>query len=226
MTLSPSRSRSSVIAPSKVTTPFVTSTRTLARGAQSSLSSSAWMAALISASGCAPFSRGVAARSPLSRSEREITPTTLSPRSTGRRLMRRRIIRSTASLSSARLVNRLDVAGHHFPDLAPILVRVSLGEPPAAEQKVEPAGTLVLASKLAAAKEVALAQNPAQLVVGVEDERARSPASATLSRPPRRRSCSQARRSRHRSLRREPALSFSSDGAGPFVGERWERERR
>jgi hypothetical protein len=48
-----------------------------ARGAQSSFSNSAWMAALISASECGPVARGVAASNPLSRSERAITPTTV-----------------------------------------------------------------------------------------------------------------------------------------------------
>ena len=140
--------------------------------AQSSLSSSAWMAALISASGCGLLlARSVAAKSPLRRSEREMTPTTFSPRSTASRLMLRQNhpIHRLAELGA--LLNRLDIAGHHFPDLSPVLMHIGLGEaapPPSSE--FEPAGTFALTSELVTAKEVALAQDPAQLMLGVEDE--------------------------------------------------------
>ena len=75
------------------------------------------------------------------------------------------------------LGDRLDVAGHHLADLAPVLMRVGLGEPSAAEQEFEPMGALALASKLAAAKKVAFAQDPDQRVVGVEDEQRAHPRS-------------------------------------------------
>ena len=48
----------------------------------------------------ARWSRASRPAAPFRRSERETTPTSVSPRSTGSRLMRWRIIRSTASLSS------------------------------------------------------------------------------------------------------------------------------
>ena len=73
------------------------------------------------------------------------------------------------------LLNRLDVAGHHFPDLSPVLMHIGLGEPPAAEQEFEPAGTFALTSELVTAKEVALAQDSAQLMLGVEDEQRAHP---------------------------------------------------
>ena len=217
MTLSPSRSRSSVIAPPKVTTPFATSTRTLARGAQSSLSSSAWIAALISASGWGPVAPGVAAKSPLRRSEREMTPTTVSPRSTGSRLMWRWIIRSTACAEVGVFRNRLDVGGHHLADLASVLMRIGLGEPSAAEQELEPMRALALASELAAAKEVAFAQDPDRPHYRRRRRTARSRASATSSRPLPRGSRSRARRSRHKSSRPEPAFSHSSPMAVPAM---------
>ena len=68
------------------------------------------------------------------------------------------------------LRNRLDVAGHGFARLGRVLMRVALGQPPAAKQKFEPVGALAVSSKLAAADQVALAQDPAQRVVGVEHE--------------------------------------------------------
>jgi hypothetical protein len=49
-------------------------------------------------------------------------------------------------------------------------MRVGLGEPSAAEQEVEPMGALALAPKLAAAEEVAFAQDPNKRVVRIEDE--------------------------------------------------------
>ena len=79
--------------------------------------------------------------------------------------------------------DRLDVAGHHFAGLAAVLMGVSLREPAAADEKLEPVRALGLASELAAAKEVALAQDPAQRVVGVEhDQRAHPRAQHRLDR--------------------------------------------
>src|ERR1700722_3046204 len=67
----------------------------------------------------------------------------------------------------------LDFARHHFAGLATMLVGVSVRAPAAADEKLEPEWALGLASEFAAAKEVALAQDPAQSVVGVEhDQRA------------------------------------------------------
>src|SRR3984957_8147976 len=71
--------------------------------------------------------------------------------------------------------NRLDVAGHDFADLAAVLMGVSFGASPAAEQKFKPAWSLVLSSELAAAKKVAFAQNAAQSMTGVEDEQSAHP---------------------------------------------------
>ena len=63
------------------------------------------------------------------------------------------------------LGDRLDVAGHHLARLAPVLMRIGLGESSAAEQEFEPMGSLALASELATAEKVALAQDPDQRVV-------------------------------------------------------------
>ena len=72
------------------------------------------------------------------------------------------------------LSDRLDIAGHHFASLRAVLMGVSVREPAAANEKLEPVRSLLgLASELAAAKQVALAQDPAQRMVGVEhDQRA------------------------------------------------------
>src|SRR3984957_894965 len=80
----------------------------------------------------------------------------------------------TTSLAELRVFrDGLDFARHHFAGLATVLVGVSVREPAAADEKLEPVWALGLASEFAAAKEVALAQDPAQSVVGVEhDQRA------------------------------------------------------
>ena len=102
-----------------------------------------------------------------------MTPTTFSPRSTAFDATANHPIHRLAELGA--LLNRLDVAGHHFPDLSPVLMHIGLGEPPAAEQEFEPAGTFALTSELVTAKEVALAQDSAQLMLGVEDEQRAHP---------------------------------------------------
>src|SRR6202042_2773996 len=63
-----------------------------------------------------------------------------------------------------------DVAGHGFSRLGRVLMRIALCEAPAADEKLEPVRTPGLTSELATAKQVALAQDPAQRVVGVEHE--------------------------------------------------------
>src|SRR5580692_1973761 len=115
--------------------------------------------------------------------------------------------------------NGLDVAGHDFAGLAAMLMGVSAREPTAADEKLKPVRALGLASEFAPAKEVALAQNPAESVVGVEhDQRAHPRTQHRLDR------FGNARAFRHadHAIGHYVAnLHFilSSDGVDPFVSE-------
>ena len=86
------------------------------------------MAALISASGCGPFARRVAAKSCLEEvGARDDANDIFAPQhrqpfdATANHLIHR-----LAELGA--LLNRLDIAGHHFPDLSPVLMHIGLGE--------------------------------------------------------------------------------------------------
>ena len=137
-----------------------------------------------------------------------MTPTTVSPRSTGSRLMRRWIIRSTASLSSASSLIVSTSRGHHLADLAAVLVRVGLREPPAAEQEAR-ASAGACARFRARCGEAGRLRSRSRSARGRRRRRkARSRARAASSRSLRRGLRFRARRSRHRSLRPEPSFSL------------------
>jgi hypothetical protein len=69
------------------------------------------------------------------------------------------------------LGNRRDVCGHSLADLASARMRVGLGKTATAQQELEPARAFFVRAELAAAQEIAFADDPNEPMNGVEHEK-------------------------------------------------------